>query len=130
MTDRIIINGMEIEASVAITYEEQAKGLMGQTWPKPMMFLYATPAVNTFWMKGTPATLDIVFALNNKVVGIRSGVPYSTALIGVESASDLILELPAGSAKRLGLKSGDVITPKLSESTLKKLMLNGNHLSF
>jgi uncharacterized protein len=126
--DQIVINGTTIEAQVAITYEEQSKGLMFQKDPKPMMFLYAAPAYNQFWMQNTPAPLDIIFALRNKVVGIRSGVPHSTALIGVESASDLILELPAGQAKRFGLKVGDVITPKLSDGTLKKLFLNGNHL--
>jgi uncharacterized membrane protein (UPF0127 family) len=123
MTDHIIINGQAIETQVAITREEQEKGLMFQKYPKPMVFLYAMPAMNTFWMKQTPAPLDIVFALRNKVVGIRSGLPNSTALIGVESASDLILELPAGQVKRLGLKTGDAITTKLSDSTLKKLIL-------
>ena len=123
MTDHIIINGTVIETQVSITREEQEKGLMFQKDPKPMVFLYAAPAMNTFWMSNTPAPLDIVFALRNTVVGIRSGLPNSTALIGVESASDLILELPAGQAKQLDLKPGDVVTPKLSDSTLKKLIL-------
>ena len=123
MTDHIIINGTVIETQVAITREEQEKGLMFQKFPSPMMFLYTTPSYNQFWMQNTPAPLDIVFALRNTVVDIRSGLPNSTALIGVESASDLILELPAGQAKQLGLKPGDVITPKLSDSTLKKLIL-------
>jgi hypothetical protein len=123
MTDQIIINGQAIETQVAITYEEQAKGLMFQKDPKPMVFVYAAPCYNQFWMKDTPTPLDIIFALRNRVVGIRSGVPYSTALIGVESASDLIVELPAGSATYFGLKTGDVITTKFSDSTLKKLFL-------
>src|ERR1700722_10338117 len=112
--DQIVINGQVIETQVAITYEEQAKGLMFQKDPKPMAFVYATPSYNTFWMHQTPAPLDIVFALRNKVVGVRSGLPYSTALIGVESASDLIVELPAGQAKKLGIECGDNIIAKFS----------------
>lgn len=123
MTDQVIINGHVIEAQAAITYEEQAKGLMFQKDPKPMMFLYATPSYNTFWMRDTPAPLDVVFALRNKVVGVRSGLPYSTALIGVESASDLIVELPAGQAKKLDIKCGDSISVKCSEQTLKRIVL-------
>jgi len=130
MTDQIIINGKAIVASVAITYEEQARGLMFQKDPQPMVFVYAVPSYNQMWMKNCPVGLDMVFALRGKVVGVRSGLPHSTALIGVESLSDLIVELPAGQAKTLGIKSGDVITSRLSEPTLKKFVLNGNGISY
>lgn len=128
--DQIIINGKAIETLVAITRAEQEKGLMFQKDPKPMVFVYAAPSYNQFWMKNTLAPLDIVFALRNSIIGIRSGVPYSTALIGIESPSDLVLELPAGSCKAYGLKKGDVITPKFSDSTIQKILLNGSGIAY
>jgi uncharacterized membrane protein (UPF0127 family) len=128
--DRIIINGHIIETQVAITSEEQARGLMFQKDPKPLIFVYATPCYNTFWMRDTPSALDILFCLAHKIVHIARGEPMSTALISAPGPSDLIVELPAGHVKALGIKVGDVLKTNLAPSTLKKLFLNGNGFSF
>jgi uncharacterized protein len=90
---------------LAISQEEQAKGLMYAAWPPPVMsFIYIKPQINKFWMKNTPSPLDIVFCYNNKITQIHKGDPYSTSQIGDDSLSDLIIELPFGTISKSGIK--------------------------
>jgi len=90
---------------LAISEEEQAKGLMGQEWPPTIMsFIYTTPKINRFWMKNTPSPLDIVFSYNGVITQICKGTPHSTNLIGQYRPSDLIVELPHGTVVSLGIK--------------------------
>lgn len=90
---------------LAISNEEQSKGLMGQVWPPPIMsFIYTKSAVNKFWMKDTPSPLDIVFCHDGMVTQICKGEPFSTASIGNQSFSDLIIEFPYGIVKSTGIK--------------------------
>src|SRR5271170_883578 len=93
----VIINGRKMETLLAISEEEQSRGLMYVDPPAPnMAFLYGYPKINKFWMKNTKAPLDIVFANKNKIVSICSGKPYSTEIIGDNRLSDLVVEFPAG----------------------------------
>jgi uncharacterized membrane protein (UPF0127 family) len=61
-------------------------------------------------MKNTQTPLDIVFCRTNHVVGIFKGEPFSTKLIGPDEPSDLVVELPAGTAASLGLSVGDYVS--------------------
>jgi len=107
----IRVGEYELPTILAITSEEQEQGLMGVAPPVPVMsFVYDRPQLNSFWMKGTPAPLDIVFALNGKITGIRKGEPYSTRTISTYSPSDLVVEFPIDTCKRLGINEGDNIT--------------------
>jgi uncharacterized membrane protein (UPF0127 family) len=91
---------------LAISTEEQARGLMHQEWPPPVMsFVYTSPSVNRFWMKNTPSPLDIVFCHKGKVAEICYGEPLSTQVIGSQ-VSDLVIELPHGTVDSVGLKVG------------------------
>lgn len=91
----------------AVSEEEQARGLMGQEWPPPVMsFIYAQPKYNKFWMANTPSPLDIVFCYNGEVRQICKGEPYSTAMIGDDKLSDLVIEFPYGTAITSGIKLG------------------------
>lgn len=109
---------------LAISENEQAQGLMGQKWPPPVMsFVYAEPKLSKFWMKNTPSPLDIIFCNAGEITQICKGEPYSTNLIGDNSLSDLIVELPYGTALASGLKVGHsvgLVKPTLSE--LKKII--------
>lgn len=92
---------------LAISEDEQSKGLQYQAWPPPVMsFVYAEPKVNKFWMHKTPSPLDIIFCYQGKVSQIHKGDPYSTEIIGSDRLSDLIIELPYGTAQSLGIKIG------------------------
>lgn len=91
---------------LAISSEEQQKGLMFEEWPPPVMsFVYATPQVNRFWMKNTPSPLDIVFCHNDKVSEICYGEPHSTHVLGTQ-ISNLVIELPHGTVESAGIKVG------------------------
>ena len=109
---------------LAISYEEQAQGLMGQTWPPPVMsFIYSHPQVNRFWMKATPSPLDILFCRNGQVRQICFGEPHSTTMIGDHQLSDLVIELPFGTAASSGIKLGHgvgLVKPTFEE--LKKII--------
>jgi uncharacterized membrane protein (UPF0127 family) len=95
---------------LAKTPEEQSRGLMHIKPPTPVMsFVYAYPQLNKFWMKNTPSPLDIVFSLGGKITAIHKGVPHSTMTIGGEMPSDLVVELPEGTCKQLGITPGDTI---------------------
>lgn len=126
MSDIISIKGMVLPTLVAITDEEQRRGLMFQEWPPPIMsFPYHTAAVRRFWMKNTSSPLDIIFCRANRVVGIFRGEPMSTTLVGPEEPSDLVVELPAGTASKLGLEVGDYVGFSPTKETIAKQLNTG-----
>ncbi len=117
----LIIGAHVVPTLLAVSAEEQEKGLMGREWPPPVMaFVYSEPSINRFWMKNTPSPLDIVFALRGEIVAIHKGEPHSTALIGEMKFSDLVVELPFGTCKKLGIKVGDPVTLANSSNLFKK----------
>lgn len=125
--DYIIVNNNKFETLMAITADEQARGLMNSEWPPPVMsFVYGKPSINQFWMHRTPVPLDIIFCLNNKVLDIRQGIPNSTAIIDCGMPSDLVIEMPGRSCKKYDIKAGDKIGTMFAESTLKKLFMLKN----
>lgn len=114
----------KIPAVLAITADEQARGLMYEkNLPPAMAFVYTEPRINKFWMSRTPRPLDIIFCLNNEIISICHGVPYSTELIGGDHLSDLVLEMPRGESARLGMKVGDVIQMEYHPDSLSKILL-------
>lgn len=115
----------KIPAVLAITGEEQRKGLMFETnLPPVMAFVYPRPQFNYFWMKNVSEPLDIVFILENKIAAIHKGEPYSTQLIGGHTLSDLVLEFPLGDCEKLGMQVGDKIGMEYQPKTLSKILLS------
>lgn len=106
------------ETILASSYEEQQRGLMYLDPPTPVMsFLYRTSQINKFWMKNTKAPLDIIFSNNGIINQICKGEPYSLASIGEDKLSNLIVEMPYGTAFKLGIKLGNKL--ELIKSTIK-----------
>lgn len=119
--DFIIIKNNKIPTLLALTEEEKNKGLMYKAWPPPIMsFPFITAKPRKFWMKNTPSPLDIIFCKANKIVQIDSGIPYCLNHIGPNSPIDLVVEMPAGTAKSFNIKAGDNIKLKYSISSLAK----------
>ena len=108
---------------IAISEEEQAKGLMFEPFPPPIMsFIYAEPRINRFWMKNTPSPLDIVFCCNGEIIQICKGEPYSTSTIG-GAHSDLVIEFPFGTVLNHDIKLGHkvgIVEPR--EHELKRII--------
>jgi len=126
MSDIISIKGQVFQTLVAVTEAEQSKGLMYQKWPPPIMsFPYKRAATRRFWMKNTMTPLDIVFCRANCVVGIFKGEPFSTKLVGPNEPSDLVVELPAGTAANLGLAIGDYVGFSPTEITAERQQKHG-----
>ena len=127
MSDVVSIKGQAFPALVAVTAQEQERGLMFQKWPPPIMvFPYQREGYHKFWMHNTPSPLDIIFAKGNSVIGIFKGEPLSTKLIGPDQPSDLVIELPAGTASDLGLSVGDYVSFAPTKETLAKLVRNAS----
>lgn len=120
--DSLKISNNEFITLLAVTAEEQEMGLKYKDWPPPVMsFIYASPRINKFWMKDTKSPLDILFCLNNKIINICSGVPYSTMVIGNDHPSDLVIELPAGTCDQFKIKAGDPVELTYSKDSLLKI---------
>jgi uncharacterized protein len=123
--DSILINGQNIPTLVAITDDEQEKGLMFEDKPVVMSFPFEKEAVRKFWMSNTFIPLDIIFCCAGRIVDICYGEPMSETFVGPNSPTDLVVELPYGYAKKIGATIGSPIDIKLSIKTkLKKLLAN------
>lgn len=103
----IYIDNNIFPSLLALSDEEQSRGLMYVEPPAPVMtFIYDNPKINKFWMSNTKAPLDIIFCHKGKVAQLCQGKPYSTEIIGNNSLSDMIIELPAGTGDLIGIKIG------------------------
>ncbi len=56
-------------------------------------------------------------------MSICHGEPHSTALIGGDHLSDLVLEMPLGNSEKLGMKVGEEISMEYQPSSLSKILL-------
>ena len=120
--DKLIYKQNSLPIKIAITENEQQTGLMYQKWPPPMMaFPSDKPAIRKFWMKNTPSPLDIIFCNSNTIVGIEKGKPFSSDHVGPDCLVDLVVELPFGTAQKLGMRTGDPISISYSLQTIAKM---------
>lgn len=103
MLDKILINNqIEIPTKVAITEEEHIRGLMFQKEAYILAFPYDRLAIRKFWMKDTFVPLDIIFCCAGQIIKICSGIPLDETLVGPDFLCDLVIEMPAGYAKKYG----------------------------
>ncbi|MGH8249108.1 MAG: DUF192 domain-containing protein [Steroidobacteraceae bacterium] len=103
-----------IRAWIAADDESRTRGLMQVrelAADRGMLFLFDRPQFAAFWMKDTPISLDILFvAADGRIVNIaRNTTPFSLAPIGSIAPITAVLEMAAGSAKRLGIVPGDCL---------------------
>jgi uncharacterized protein len=110
------INGIKIEAEVADTFLSRMRGLSGRknlAENKGMFFIFGDSSARSFWMKDMNFPIDIIWINGDKVVGFAENAPVPDEK-GIPSfrspeAVNKVLELPAGSVKRIGIKIGDEI---------------------
>lgn len=123
MHNLIVLKGKEFVTKVAITEQEQMKGLMFEKWPPPIMvFPYKNSSIRKFWMHNTISPLDIIFCNNGKIISIMKGEPLSTKLIGPDKPADFVVELPYGMAEVLTLKPGDDVSFSPTETVLASIL--------
>ncbi len=76
-----------------------------------MLFLFPAERKQSFWMKNTPLSLDIIFiGSHRRIVGIiHETVPFSTASLSVSAPSQFVLEVKGGLTRRQGIEVGDPV---------------------
>ena len=97
---------------VADTVQKRRRGLMYRRdlrEDQGMLFLFPDEQEQSFWMKDTPLSLDIIFMDSRReVVGIlHDTVPFSTRSLSVGVPSQYVLEVRGGTARRKGIAVGD-----------------------
>jgi uncharacterized protein len=97
---------------MAVTPEEQARGLMfRRELPdrQGMLFDFHREQPTSFWMKNTYVPLDMIFIrADGRILNIAENtVPLSEALVSSSGPVRAVLEVIAGTSKKLGIAAGD-----------------------
>ncbi|EXS71410.1 DUF192 domain-containing protein [Sphingobium sp. Ant17] len=100
------------DVEVAITRDEQAKGLMFRRELGPttgMLFPMDPPRTASFWMKDTLIPLDMLFIRTDGTIAFLQAEtePYSRVPVSAGVPVAAVLELAGGRAAALGIAEGD-----------------------
>jgi hypothetical protein len=117
--DLIIIGKYKFPVEIALSAEEQSRGLMNCYEPKIMAFP-GKKSIKSFWMKNTPMPLDLIFACDGAIVDRKKGSPFSLGNISSDYESDLIVEFPRGVLDHFPINIGDDICLNYSIKTIAK----------
>jgi uncharacterized membrane protein (UPF0127 family) len=106
---------------MATTPEEQAKGLMFRRQlpeGQGMLFDFHREQPTSFWMKNTYVPLDMIFIrADGRILRIAENtVPLSEALVPSGGPVLAVLEVVAGTAKKLGIAPGDRVAHPIFNS--------------
>ncbi len=96
---------------VAVTPDQKATGLMFRrelAADAGMLFTYETPQIITMWMRNTYIPLDMIFidSLGRVVSVAERTIPETLTTIPSAAPAVGVLEVPAGTAARLGIGPG------------------------
>lgn len=99
-------------AEIADTQELRERGLMFRHLlpeDKAMLFDYGNPRPVAMWMKNTNISLDMLFIREDGTIAAiaENTVPQSLDTISVQEPVRGVLEMAAGTVKRLGLRPND-----------------------
>lgn len=113
--DRVDLRGdwgsARFDVELAITPDEQARGLMFRETLAPsagMLFVYDDEEPVSFWMRNTLIPLDMIFVDGDGVVTRvhAEAVPGDETPIPSGGPVRAVLEVPGGTAERLGIAAG------------------------
>ena len=96
---------------IAETPEARARGLMGRVlndYMAGMLFIFASAEPQTFWMRNTPSSLDMIFVdAGGKVLNTAAyTTPMSDHLYSSAGLAKYVVEAKAGFADRFGIRPG------------------------
>jgi uncharacterized protein len=105
---------LQLDVEIADTAAARKAGLMCRhELPEDtgMLFVYPHPQVVKMWMKNTYVLLDMLFVgADGRIVRIVENLqPRQEKRISSDTPVTAVLELPAGSAARHGIRVGDRI---------------------
>lgn len=111
---KALIRGQTLRLELAVTTMEKEKGLgYRDNLPENqgMLFIYDHYEKFGFWMKGMRFPLDIIWIKDDQVADISENVPLLTrgsiTTVQPDTEVNRVLEVNAGTVKRLGIKIGD-----------------------
>ena len=110
---------IEFSVLIAESNKDRRQGLMHIEFMEEnqgMLFLFNPPRRVSMWMRNTPMSLDILFInRNGEVINMEENTtPYSTKALSSGGTIRWVLEINGGLAKKMGIKTGDLV---LLEST-------------
>ena len=111
---RMDIGSQPFTLELAATDKTRQHGLMHRQSMAPdhgMLFVFAGEQPLSFWMKNTLIPLDIVYLdRNGKVVSVSQMKPLDETGVPSRFPAKYAIELNEGTAARVGVKVGDVLT--------------------
>lgn len=117
MDTTVTLDGHDFQVETATTDAERAHGLMDRTHlaaDHGMLFVFATETPQSFWMKDTLIPLDILyFDADRQLVSMQLNAQpchqHPCPIYPSGAAAQYVLELPAGTAARIGASKGDAM---------------------
>jgi uncharacterized protein len=106
-------NGVQaFSVEMATTDEEKQTGLMYRKEladGKGMLFDFNPEQQVSMWMKNTYVSLDMIFIrADGRILRIAENTePLSTKIISSQGLARAVLEVPAGTAQKYGIRPGD-----------------------
>jgi uncharacterized protein len=105
-------------AEIADTDELRSRGLMFRHLlpsDRAMLFDFGAPRPAAMWMKNTYISLDMLFVRTDGTIAAlaENTEPLSTQVISVDEPVKGVVELAAGTVKRLGIKRNDKVYHQL-----------------
>jgi len=102
------------DIEIADTEVKRVKGLMNRykmDTNQGMFFIFDREDVQSFWMKNTYLSLDMLFiSADYRIVDIyENAFPLSESLITSEARAKYVLELLGGTVKKNSVNIGDVV---------------------
>jgi uncharacterized membrane protein (UPF0127 family) len=100
-----------LAVEIAESPEARARGLMGRVltdYMAGMLFIFESEQPQTFWMRNTPSSLDMMFVdAGGKIVHIAARTtPMSDQLYSSTGPAKYVVEAKAGFADRFGVRQG------------------------
>ena len=109
---------------LAVKQSERDIGLMHRNFlaaDRGMLFDFHSERPQKFWMRNTFIRLDMLFVRASGEIAFiaENTTPHSEAPVGPSQPVQAVLELPGGTAKRLGIKTGDVVQHAIFKNPAK-----------
>ena len=126
LQDRSVINVEIGDTSFSVELvnspESIVQGLSGRDsiGNDGMLFAFPTESPVTFWMRDMLFDIDIVWLSQTEVLGVVASAPHPEPFTSLEklplysstTAVGMVLELPAGTAKKQGIQAGSPVVIK------------------
>ncbi|KKT34956.1 MAG: hypothetical protein UW24_C0018G0029 [Parcubacteria group bacterium GW2011_GWA2_44_12] len=113
------INGHEITVEIADTVYKRTIGLSGHEPLEDMhgmLFVFPFSQKHTFWMRGMSFDLDMIWIQDRVAVHKEENIPHrkddgtaNLAPYKPKTPANYVLELSAGTAKKLGIETGSEV---------------------